>query len=49
MSTVYDSFARAQRRVEILRRSGIWPGIRCHRDGSFSLTFDPADPEADSE
>lgn len=41
MSPVYLDFAAAQKRVEVLKQSGIWPGIRCHRDGTYTLTFDP--------
>jgi hypothetical protein len=41
MQAVYYDFATAQRRVDVLKRSGIWPGIRCHADGTYTLTFDP--------
>lgn len=44
--TVYATFEAAQRRVEVLKASGTWPGIRCHRDGTYTLTFDPADSKA---
>lgn len=37
----YSNFAEAARRVESLKKLGHWPGIICHRDGSFSLTWDP--------
>lgn len=40
---VYATFEAAQKRVEILKQSGIWPGIVCRRDGTFALTFDPED------
>ena len=33
----------AVRRVDNLRRAGVWPGIRDHGDGSYSLSFDPAE------
>jgi hypothetical protein len=32
---------RAFARVEMLKRAGIWPGVRLHADGSASLTCDP--------
>lgn len=41
MNNAYATFNLAQRRVEVLKQQGIWPGIRCHRDGTYSLTFDP--------
>lgn len=37
----YPSFDAAQRRVEVLKGSGIWPGIRCHADRTCTLTYDP--------
>ena len=37
----YATFADAARRVETLKKDGRWPGITCHRDGTFSLTWDP--------
>lgn len=37
----YDSYDRALRRAEVLKDGGIWPGIRCHADGTYSLTYDP--------
>lgn len=44
MTGRYPTEDRAFARVEILKRSGRWPGVTRHRDGSASLTFDPADP-----
>ena len=41
--TRFGSLDAAQARVDILRRSGIWPGIRCHHDGTYTLTFDLGD------
>lgn len=43
MTGRYPSEDRAFARAEILKRSGIWPSVRTHADGSASLTFDPAD------
>jgi hypothetical protein len=42
--TVYESEARALHRVEMLKRSGIWPGVIRRADGLFALTYDPGDP-----
>lgn len=50
MTGRYASEDRALARVEILKRRGIWPGVRRHADGSASLMFDPDDttlPEED--
>lgn len=41
MSGPYTSEDAALRRVEALRKDGVWPGVRRHRDGTFSLTYDP--------
>lgn len=41
MQAVYYDFATAQRRVDVLKRSGIWPGSGGHNDGTYTLTFDP--------
>lgn len=41
MTGVYESFAAAQKRVEALKLTGIWPGIISRRDGTFALTYDP--------
>lgn len=42
----YATLEDAQHRVDILRQSGIWPGIVCRRDGTYALTFDPEDRSA---
>lgn len=41
--TVYTTFEDAAWRVERLKESGIWPGIVCHANGTYSLTYDPED------
>lgn len=41
--TIYITFDAAQRRVETLKQSGIWPGIRCHADGTYTLTYNPGE------
>jgi hypothetical protein len=35
------SWQEALDRVEFLKKYGIWTGIRCHRDGTFSPVYDP--------
>ena len=42
---VYATFDRAQQRVDVLKRYGIWPGIVIRADG-FALTYDPGDDPA---
>lgn len=44
----YDTFDRAARRVENLKRAGIWPGIITRPDG-YQLTYDPGDPTQDGD
>ena len=41
MTGAYTTEADAQKRVVQLIRTGRWPGIITHPDGSASLTFDP--------
>lgn len=43
MNGIYESYDRAMQRVEALKRTGVWPGVTCHADGSCSLTYDPPD------
>jgi hypothetical protein len=38
--TAYGTEAEALRRVEQLKRQGIWTGYQ-HRDGAWYLLFDP--------
>ena len=38
--TVYSSEEAAFRRVDTLKRSGIWPGVR-RVPGGWALTYDP--------
>jgi len=45
MTRAYATFALVQRRVDVLKQSGIWPGIRCRRDGTYTLTYDPESGE----
>lgn len=49
MTGRYATPDRAFVRAEVLRRSGIWPGVRLHGDGSASLTFDPQDTTTTTE
>jgi len=44
----YPDPDRAFRRAELLKRSGVWPAVRQHADGSASLTFDPQDATEDA-
>lgn len=37
----YDDETRALHRVDILKRSGIWPAVIRRADGTAALTFDP--------
>ena len=41
MTGRYADEYRAFARVEALRRTGTWPGVIRHADGSCDLTFDP--------
>jgi hypothetical protein len=45
----YATEELALRRVEALKHSGIWPGVRRHADGSASLTFDPQETTTTEE
>jgi hypothetical protein len=43
----YMTFETAQRRVEQLRKQGVWPGITGpDSDGRYWLQYDPGDNEA---
>lgn len=37
----YATYDAAQRRAELLKRHGTWPGIVQHPDGTCDLTYDP--------
>lgn len=41
VTPAYATFPDAQRRVEVLKRIGIWPGIVEAADGTCQLTYDP--------
>lgn len=49
MTGRYATEERALTRVDVLKRSGIWPGVIRHRDGTFGITFDPQDPIVSNE
>jgi hypothetical protein len=44
----YPTFDAAQRRVEVLKRRGVWPGIVGPLpEGTYQLMYDPTDAEDD--
>lgn len=43
MTGPYATFTDAARRVDALKQQGRWPGIVQHADGTYSLTWDPAE------
>ena len=40
---IYDDEDKAFRRVETLKKSGMWPGVRRAGTGRVTVTFDPDD------
>lgn len=43
----FPTFEDAAAAVDRLRRNaGMWPGIRCRRDGSYTVSLDPAEDES---
>ena len=46
MTGTYPDEIRAFQRVEVLKRTGIWPGVIRHPDGSCDLTFDPKETQS---
>ena len=49
MTGRYSTEERALARVDMLKRRGIWPGVRRHADGTASLLFDPDDTQLPEE